>query len=176
MSTKEENVDILIADYEKHRKENPKSKLPEVSYMNRKFLIDCNILGSKSFSFPQELLSVEGYVFLGSWGGKDIDRNKSLRNSTWFEGNVGNNYKNADLTGARFIGCEIAHINLMGANLTNVVFDTCVFTAGRMSGAKYENVKVIRPIHMHYESVYDDLDQVKIGWNHGFMTGLNSAF
>jgi hypothetical protein len=164
MSTIEENVDILIADYEKHRKENPKSKLPEVSDMNRKFLIDCNKLESKDFRFPQEPLPVEGYVFLGSWQGQAIDGDQSLRNSTWFKCHITISYEYVDLTGARFFKCQIDMVSFVGSNLTDVVFDDCYFAQGTMSGAIYENIEVITPKFIQYEPMHDDLDRVKFGW------------
>jgi hypothetical protein len=167
MSTKEENVDILIADYEKHRKNNPKSKLPEVSDMNRKFLIDCNKLGSNDFLFSQELLPVEGYVFLGSWHRKYKGCDRGLRNSTWFKCNVSANYEYNDLTGARFISCQLNMVSFVGSNLTDVVFDDCYFDRGTMSGAIYENVKVITPKFLQHEPMHDDLDRVKFGWKSG---------
>ncbi|MGP6087906.1 pentapeptide repeat-containing protein [Antarctobacter jejuensis] len=174
MSTDEEtSVDRLIAEYDAIRLAIPKLKLPEVSAENREYLVACNkgkgSLGA--FAHRIELFPVYGYVFLGSWNSArdmGLTSNHNCRNTTWFKCQLQGNYENLDLSGVRFIECELVNISLSGSNLTNVAFENCTFIRAELSDAIYENVKVTRPVFKHYDPIGDDLDRVNFGWNSWF--------
>lgn len=173
--SKEEFVDGLQTEYEAARLLHPKLGLPEITAKNREFLINSASENGQNYSLQNDQASFDGFVLLGSWS--RLDQHQSFKNTTWYKGHLGHNtMRNNDFTGARFIDCQLSNSTFFDANLTNVMFINCSFTRVSMSGAIFDNTKIVRPLVQQYDAISDDLDQIKIGWTSGLFDWAKLRF